>query len=117
MGESEYGISNYDVAKEVYGDENHLVRIPSNMYVLATMNTADQNVFTLDTAFQRRWTMRQIENNFEKSSHAKDIIPGTKISWGAFATVINDMVIDINVDINISLVFTMPRTALTINPG
>ena len=98
VGESEYGISNYDVAKEVYGDENHLVRIPSNMYVLATMNTADQNVFTLDTAFQRRWTMRQIENTFEKSSHAKDIIPGTKISWGAFATVINDMVIDINVD-------------------
>lgn len=98
VGESEYGISNYEVAKEVYKDEKHPVRIPSNMYILATMNTADQNVFTLDTAFQRRWNMRQIENNFEKSSHSKDIIAGTKISWGAFATVINDMVIDINVD-------------------
>ena len=62
------------------------------------MNTADQNVFTLDTAFQRRWNMRQIENNFDKSEHSKDIIAGTKVSWGAFATVINDMVIDINVD-------------------
>lgn len=98
MGESEYGISNYEVAKEVYEDEKHPVRIPSNMYILATMNTADQNVFTLDTAFQRRWNMRQIENNFEKSSHSKDIIAGTKVNWGAFATVINDMVIDINVD-------------------
>lgn len=98
VGESEYGISNYEVAKEVYEDEKHPVRIPSNMYILATMNTADQNVFTLDTAFQRRWNMRQIENNFEKSSHSKDIIAGTKVSWGAFATVINDMVIDINVD-------------------
>lgn len=98
VGESEYGISNYEVAKEVYKDEKHPVRIPSNMYILATMNTADQNVFTLDTAFQRRWNMRQIENNFEKSSHSKDIIAGTKVSWGAFATVINDMVIDINVD-------------------
>lgn len=98
VGESEYGISNYEVAKEVYDDEKHPVRIPSNMYILATMNTADQNVFTLDTAFQRRWNMRQIENNFEKSSHSKDIIAGTKVSWGAFATVINDMVIDINVD-------------------
>lgn len=97
VGESEYGISNYEVAKEVYGDEKHQVRIPSNMYVLATMNTADQNVFTLDTAFQRRWNMRQIENNFDKSEHSKDIIAGTKVSWGAFATVINDMVIDINV--------------------
>lgn len=98
VGESEYGISNYEVAKEVYGDEEHLVKIPSNMYILATMNTADQNVFTLDTAFQRRWNMRQIENNFDKSEHSKDIIAGTKVSWGAFATVINDLVIDINVD-------------------
>lgn len=98
VGESEYGISNYEVAKEVYGDEVHQVRIPSNMYILATMNTADQNVFTLDTAFQRRWNMRQIENRFDKSEHSKDIIVGTKVSWGAFATVINDMVIDINVD-------------------
>ena len=98
VGESEYGISNYEVAKEVYKDEKHTVRIPSNMYILATMNTADQNVFTLDTAFQRRWNMRQIENNFNKSEHSKDMIAGTKVSWGAFATVINDMVIDTNVD-------------------
>lgn len=98
VGESEYGISNYEVAKEVYEDEKHTVRIPSNMYILATMNTADQNVFTLDTAFQRRWNMRQIENNFNKSEHSKDMIAGTKVSWGAFATVINDMVIDTNVD-------------------
>lgn len=98
VGESEYGISNYEVAKEVYKDEKHLVRIPSNMYILATMNTADQNVFTLDTAFQRRWHMKQIENNFDKSEHSKDIIVGTKVNWGAFATVINDMVIDINED-------------------
>jgi hypothetical protein len=98
VGESEYGISNYEVAKEVYKDEEHPVRIPSNMYILATMNTADQNVFTLDTAFQRRWNMRQIENRFDKSEHSKDIIVGTKVNWGAFATVINDMVIDINVE-------------------
>lgn len=98
VGESEYGILNYDVAKEVYEDEEHPVRIPSNMYILATMNTTDQNVFTLDTAFQRRWNMRQIENRFDKSEHSKDIIAGTKVNWGAFATVINEMVIDSNVD-------------------
>ncbi len=98
VGESEYGISNYDVAKAVYTDEEHSVRIPSNMFILATMNTADQNVFTLDTAFQRRWNMRQIENKFDESEHSKDIIAGTKVNWGAFATVINDMVIDTSVD-------------------
>lgn len=98
IGESEYGISNYEVAKEVYKDAKHPVRIPSNMFILATMNIADQNVFTIDTAFQRRWNMKQIENKFDKSEHSKDIIPGTKVNWGAFATVINDMVIEINVD-------------------
>lgn len=98
LGESEYGISNYEVAKEVYNDEEHMVRIPSNMYILATMNTADQNVFTLDTAFQRRWNMKQIENRFDKSEHSKDIIAGTKVNWGAFAAVINDMVIEVNAD-------------------
>lgn len=98
VGESEYGISNYDVAREVYRDEGHSVRIPSNMFILATMNTADQNVFTLDTAFQRRWNMRQIENRVEKAEHANAIIDGTQVNWGAFATVINDMVIEINVD-------------------
>ena len=68
------------------------------MNILATMNTADQNVFTLDTAFLRRWSTRQIENNFEKSEHSKDMIDGTKVSWGTFATVINDMIIDSNTD-------------------
>ncbi len=98
VGESEYGISNYEIAKEVYKDEVHPVRIPSNMYILATMNTADQNVFTLDTAFQRRWNMKQIENRFDKSDHSKNIIAGTGVNWGVFATVINDMVIEFNVD-------------------
>ena len=42
--------------------------------------------------------MRQIENRFDKFEHSKDMIEGTKINWGAFATVINDMVIETNID-------------------
>lgn len=99
LGESEYGITNYDIAGEVYNrDEKRLVRIPSNMYVLATMNTADQNVFTMDTAFQRRWNMKQIENRFELSRHSTDLIQGAGISWGAFATVVNELIVDWNED-------------------
>lgn len=96
--ESEYGISNYDIAKEVYdGDVNHLVRIPSNLTLLATMNTSDQNVFTLDTAFQRRWDMKHTPNKFT-DGHAFDLIEGSNITWGSFAYVINDLVLEINAD-------------------
>ena len=99
IGESEYGITNYDVATIVYdGNSEHEVRIPSNMWVLATMNTADQNVFTLDTAFQRRWNMHQIKNDVMSAKHAKQKIEGTAIGWGSFATVINDMVVEVSVD-------------------
>lgn len=102
IGESEYGITNYDVALIVYGDSEHEVRIPSNMWVLATMNTADQNVFTLDTAFQRRWNMHHIKNDVMAATHAHKKIEGTEIGWGAFATVINDMVVDASIDMTSS---------------
>ncbi len=101
-GESEYGITNYDVAKEVYGDLNHEVKIPGNLYILATMNTADQNVFTLDTAFQRRWNMRHIKNDVVSADHANEKIVGTNITWGSFALVINDLVIETNADMTAS---------------
>ena len=37
-GRSEYEITNADIAKVVYGNENHKVSIPSNMSILCTMN-------------------------------------------------------------------------------
>lgn len=98
-GESEYGISNYDVAADVYGDAAREVRIPSNMWVLATMNTADQNVFTLDTAFQRRWDMHHIKNDVHAAGHAQEKIEGSEITWGNFASVINELVVEFNADL------------------
>lgn len=98
VGESEYGISNYEIAQEVYGDPQHLVKIPSNLSILATMNTSDQNVFTLDTAFQRRWELRHIKNNVLEAKHADNKIEGTEITWGAFASVINEKIDDISFD-------------------
>lgn len=102
IGESEYGISNYDIAKEVYnGEEEHMVKIPSNMYILATMNTADQNVFTLDTAFQRRWEMKHIPNIMRKDQ-ADVKIEKTNITWGNFVGVINPLIVDINSEMSSS---------------
>lgn len=95
-GKSEYSIVNYDIAECVYGNSEHRIEIPSNLTLLATMNTSDQNVFTLDTAFQRRWNMKLIPNDVEKAKHANTIIEGTNVTWGDFALTINDEIIHVN---------------------
>lgn len=92
-GVSEYAISNNYISKEVYGSDDHPIRISSNLTLLATMNTADQNVFTLDTAFQRRWQMRMIENDINKCVFKDTLILDTTVSWGHFNTVINDQIL------------------------
>lgn len=95
IGTSEYGITHKHMAKEIYGDASEKVRIPANLSILGTMNTSDQNVFTLDTAFQRRWKMRLIENNFNnvRRSLAEAEILDTKVSWQKFCETINSIII------------------------
>ena len=36
------------------------IAIPNNMYIWASMNSADQGVFPMDTAFKRRWTFQYL---------------------------------------------------------
>lgn len=95
VGTSEYGITNENVARVVYGSTTHKVRIPSNLSILGTMNTSDQNVFTLDTAFQRRWRMRLVENSFDnvRTSLANASILDTGVTWRKFCEEINKLVI------------------------
>lgn len=95
IGTSEYGITNANIARIVYGDPTRKVRIPSNLSIIGTMNTSDQNVFTLDTAFQRRWDMRLIENNFDNVDPelANAEILDTTITWKNFCTAINGIVV------------------------
>lgn len=94
-GTSEYGITHKEMAKFIYNDERHKVRIPANLSIIGTMNTSDQNVFTLDTAFQRRWNMRLIENSFEnvRKSLADAKILDTEVTWQKFCEVINGLII------------------------
>lgn len=93
-GESEYGISNESIADIVYNDKTRKIKIPSNLYIIATMNTSDQNVFTLDTAFKRRWSMKRIENNIDACEFSGDKICDSDISWGVFANTINTMIVE-----------------------
>ncbi|GAA7611890.1 hypothetical protein JP0107_08050 [Helicobacter pylori] len=93
-GSSEYAINNMDIANIVHSDKNASIRIPSNLWIIATMNTSDQNVFTLDTAFQRRFSMQLIENSFENvDDDFKNMkILDTDIAWQKFCTTINEKI-------------------------
>lgn len=73
-GKSEYGITN-DVVLNYLKDKDCEVEeklyIPSNLTIYATINNADQNVFSLDTAFSRRW-----EYEIKTCDSAEDIGKG-----------------------------------------
>ena len=69
------------------------IRLPPNLSIYATMNTSDQNVFTLDNAFQRRFDMELVRNEFDNDT-ANDTqknadIAETGVSWGDFWEKVN----------------------------
>lgn len=102
-GEGKYCITNYDIATEIYGTDyaDKQIKMPRNLTILATMNTSDQNVFTLDTAFQRRWNMKYIPNDVRAPEHSKDYIDDrNEITWGDFASFVNNRIVDFNVDMS-----------------
>lgn len=101
-GKSEYSIYNKDILdclnKELVNAEKSTVQsieIPANLAIFATMNTCDQNVFTLDTAFKRRWRMSRIENKFDAEQDKWIIQCGdVKFSWKKFAEAVNDAILN-----------------------
>lgn len=97
-GSSEYRINNFDIYKYIkdcmhdnYIYKDGSIGLPSNLNIIATMNTADQNVFAMDTAFKRRWEFEYIPINFEENHPFKDDeIVNLNITWQNFVDVINE---------------------------
>lgn len=59
-GESTYDITNDIIAEKVFGNKDVKVKIPTNLTILGTVNTSDQNVYVMDTAFKRRFEWKYI---------------------------------------------------------
>lgn len=75
--------------KDIHFNANTAIRLPPNLSIWATMNTSDQNVFTLDNAFQRRFDMELVRNEFDLTKPAVNAqynaeIDDTGIKWGQF---------------------------------
>lgn len=81
-------------------ERNDKIYLPPNLYIWATMNSADQGVFTLDTAFKRRWTFEYIPLN-SGNEIVKDwelTLEGNhKIKWNSFRNVINETLLSFKV--------------------
>lgn len=68
------------------------IQIPNNMFIWATMNSADQGVFPMDTAFKRRWSFEYlgIDAGEDKlPTGGKFTIAGTEIEWNKLRKGIN----------------------------
>ena len=100
-GESEYEIETSKDMKDYLDEEiddkdydTERIRIPSNLYIWATMNSADQGVFPMDTAFKRRWNFNYIgiDDNEEdmKNIWVKLGNDEKKICWNDLRIAINN---------------------------
>ena len=95
---------------EKYPDRNwfEFMALPPNMSILATMNTSDQSLFPIDSAFKRRWDWKYIkikegkENGValgwniqiedEAGNAVKIIGEKTKLSWWEFIKKVNEII-------------------------
>lgn len=98
---SEYAIQTSEDVRTYLADELNLtpdecaqIKLPDNLFVWATMNSADQGVFPMDTAFKRRWdfTYIGIDDN-DHDLQGKYVLLGKdgtqKVEWNQLRRAIN----------------------------
>ena len=108
------GVSEYEIKPDTALNEylatrvnnyDGFMKLPSNMYIWATMNSADQGVLPLDSAFKRRWSQIYMDinsgngngNGYPLCLPKKDGSMG-KVSWENLRSKINDIILKCGFD-------------------
>ena len=78
-----------DIVAQVLAGEDLL--LPSNFYIWATMNTSDQSLFPIDSAFKRRWDWHYVPISNAGKNWVIEV-NGAKYDWWKFLVAINDKV-------------------------
>jgi len=70
---------------------NKTIKIPSNLSIIATMNTSDSSIYYMDSAFKRRWSWEFIDINSESVS-AEGIAFNSRKEWELFISKLNSFI-------------------------
>ena len=76
--------------------KNNKIAIPFNLSIIGTINTSDESIYYLDSAFKRRWDWEYVDVPSSQSPDIPDIIKETKLVLGDTGNSWSDFVINLN---------------------